>query len=78
MTASKWVVQVVLTEPLYWEAHRAAERLSALGPRVSLSAVLRRCLAAALPLLLSRVSAMEGATDALCETDALALREALR
>lgn len=78
MSASKFIVQVVLTEDVFRDVAQLAERISAMGPRVSSSGVLRRCVAAALPVLAARVEAMERATEPLREAEAQALREALR
>ena len=78
MTASRWIVQTALTEDLYRDVEQLAARISAMGPRVSSSGVVRRCVAAALPILAARVKAMEAATEPLREAEAQALREALR
>lgn len=78
MTASRWIVQTALTEDIYRDVERLAERISAMGPRVSASGVVRRCVMAALPVLTARIEAMERAAEPLREAEALALREALR
>jgi uncharacterized protein involved in propanediol utilization len=78
VSASKFIVQVVLAEDIFRDVAQLAERISAMGPRVSSSGVVRRCVAAALPVLAARVRAMEAATEPLREAEAQALCEALR
>jgi len=78
VSLSKWTAQVILTETLCGDLATTAARLSKLGPRVSVSAVARRCIAAALPVLLERVARAERAAEAARDEELEALREALR
>lgn len=78
MSQSKYAVQVILTEELSRGLAETAVRLSKGGRRVSASAVLRRCVAAALPVLMARVGLLEEVASAIEPVEAESLREALR
>lgn len=77
MSLSKFTVQAILTESLCGELSSASARLSRLAPRVSASAVARRCVAAALPVLLERIAQAERVAQAARPEELEALRRAL-